>query len=503
MRLAWFTGARASRVVLAALAALLAVTACTSSGNEPAATSTSSPHAVDARPNIVFVLTDDLSMNLVPYMPHIQALMQSGTSFRNYFVVDSLCCPSRSAIFTGLYPHDNGVFTNRGADGGYTAFNEFGNPDKTFAVALQASGYRTGFMGKYLNGYQPSDAAPPGWTDWVGAGDAYWQYNYTLNENGSQKSYGGKPEDYLTGVLSGKASDFVKSAAESGQPFALELATFSPHKPYEPAPQDKGTFPNIRAPHGPQWNTPPTGALPWQARVPPLSASSVKAIDTAFRRRVESVQSIDRLVGHLEEVLAEQNELDNTYFVFSSDNGYHLGEYRMRPGKQTAFDTDVRVPLVVAGPGVPGGRTVNALASSIDLAPTFLDIAGATSKHEMDGVSLLDLVRGEPVPPDWQRAILIEHHGPASAPGDPDAQAVSAGDPPSYEAMRTATALYVEYVTGAREYYNLVRDPYEMHNVVGTLRPRQLQLLHDHLRALAGCHGSAACQRAASLTSTS
>jgi arylsulfatase A-like enzyme len=167
------------------------------------------------------------------------------------------------------------------------------------------------------------------------------------------------------------------------------------------------------------------------------------------------------------------------------------------PGKQTAFDTDIRVPLVVSGPGVAPGRTVDALTSSIDLAPTFLQIAHAQPTDVQDGVGLLKLWHGERAPADWQRAILIEHHGPVDSSVDPDAQSFRSGRPPSYEAMRTASALYVEYITGQREYYDLTNDPYELHNIYGSLSASQQRSLHDRLASLANCRGASECQRAA------
>jgi N-acetylglucosamine-6-sulfatase len=492
MRSARSSIGRPASALFAALAAFIGVAACTGNSSHNAG-----PVHQDPRPNIVFVLTDDLSTNLMPYMPHVQALGYSGVTFRNYFVVDSLCCPSRSAIFTGLYPHDDGVYTNSGDDGGYDAYNRFGNPAKSFAVALHGAGYRTGFMGKYLNGYQSSDPPARGWDEWDVAGNGYREFNYRLNENGSVHSYGGDPQDYLTDVLAGKASDFISASRATGKPFALEVATFAPHKPPVPAPRDNGTFPDLKTPRGPAFDRLPTDSPPWLARHEPLSPRGIHSIDNEFRRRVESVEAVDRMVGRLERTLALNDELDNTYFVFSSDNGYHTGEYRLYPGKQTAFDTDIRVPLVVAGPGVPVGSTVTSMASSIDLAPTFLQIAGAQPADTVDGTSLLGLMKGEPPPPDWQRAVLIEHHQPVPTPDDPDRQPPNAGKPPSYEAMRTAGLLYVEYVTGDRDYFDLNRDPYELHNLAGTASPQRLADLHRWLQELVNCHGTAQCQRAA------
>jgi arylsulfatase A-like enzyme len=227
----------------------------------------------------------------------------------------------------------------------------------------------------------------------------------------------------------------------------------------------------------------------------------LRHIDRGFERRVEAVQSVDRMIGHLERKLASEHMLDNTYFVFSSDNGFHMGEHGLWPGKQTAFDTDIRVPLVIAGPGVPAGRTVDAIASSIDLAPTFLDIASAQPTGRPDGVSLLPLLHGDPPASDWQRAALVEHHGDGIPRlVGPDRQPVEAGRPPNYEAVRTADWLYVEYTgTGAREYYDLKTDPDEMHNIADTLSQQRLAELHQIVRALETCKGATECQRAASL----
>ena len=212
------------------------------------------------------------------------------------------------------------------------------------------------------------------------------------------------------------------------------------------------------------------------------------------------MQAVDDLVGRLERRLRNDHELHNTYFVFSSDNGFHTGQYRLLPGKQTAFDTDVHVPLVVVGPGVPRGRTIPALTSSIDLAPTFTQIAGTRPADRPDGVSLLSLLHGGSVPADWQRAVLIEHHGPDRNRNDPDFQGHHAGSPPSYEAIRTLHALYVEYADGNREYYDTRTDPFELHNLASSAPASVLAPLHRTLAALAHCHGARQCRAAAAFT---
>ena len=343
--------------------ALLIVAGCTSSPKSTSAagqpsSGSASPGAAAQRPNFVFVLTDDLSWNLVSHMPHVQALEKSGTTMSQYYVMDSLCCPSRSAIFTGMYPHDDGVFTNAGNDGGYTAFNAHGDQGKTWAVALHNAGYRTAMMGKYLNQYDPKDPIPPGWDEWDVAGNGYPEFGYNLNEDGRRVHYGSKPQDYLTDVLSGKVASFIDSSAAARKPFMLEVATFAPHAPYTPASRYANTV-NLSYPRTPAYDRLPSGAPSWLATRPPLSATDEQNIDTTYDKRVEADLSVDDMIGHLEAELQAKGEARDTYFIFSSDNGYHMGEYRLDPGKQTAFDTDIHVPLIVAGPGVPAGRVAS------------------------------------------------------------------------------------------------------------------------------------------------
>ena len=328
-------------------------------------------------------------------------------------------------------------------------------------------------------------------------GNGYPEYDYELNQDGINVDYGHDPGDYLTTVLGSRAADFINTAGRGREPFALEVATFAPHLPAVPAPQDREKFAGLRAPRGRAYDRTPAHALPWLRALPPLSPVNERRNDAVFRRRVRSVQAVDRLVAHLENRLRALHLLKKTYFAFSSDNGFHIGDYKLLPGKQTAFDTDIHVPLIVAGPGVPAGRTVRAMASEIDLAPTFEQIGEASAAGTPDGTSLLDLWHGRRPPPDWQQAMLVEHHGHDFYPGDPDRQPIRSGDPPSYEAIRTPTTTYVEYRNGEREVYDLRRDPHELDNVVGSTSAATLASLHKTLHALETCHGTTQCQQAA------
>ncbi|MFC7529635.1 sulfatase [Actinoplanes sp. GCM10030250] len=454
------------------------------------------------KPNIVFVLADDLAANLVPYMPNVLAMQREGTTFTDYTVTDSLCCPSRASILTGQYPHNTGIIKNHGADGGFRLFHERGQERSTFATDLRKGGYRTAFLGKYLNEYVPRETlaggrpyVPPGWTEWYGGGNDYANFDYTLNENGKLRRYGSRPQDYLTDVLAAKATSFITTSAAKRIPFLVEISTYTPHHPYTPAPRDANAFAGLKAPRTPAYGRVPVNAPPWLAKHPPLTPALHVQFDRAFRKRVQSVQAIDRMLGSLRSTLTTAGIADETVVIFSSDNGYHLGDHRLNAGKQTAFDTDVNVPLVAAGYGVRAGHVARAPAENIDLRPTFADLAGVEVPAAVDGRSLRQLLAGE-TPAQWRTAALIEHGDPAADPADPDYQRYSENTPPTYDALRTRSFTYVEYVDGTREYYDRRSDPYQMLNLAGKLDPERITELRAALKGLAECVGAAQCRRA-------
>ena len=451
------------------------------------------------RPNIVFVLTDDLSTNLLRFMPHVLEMQRQGLTFKNYFVSDSLCCPSRASTFTGNFPHDTGIYSNTGKHGGFDQFYARGEEQHTFANALKRAGYRTAMMGKYLNGYMgekgmpavaPATYVPPGWTRWDVAGWGYPEFNYTLNQNGSLHSYGGRPADYLTDVLARNAVGFINNSTAARKPFFLEVSTFAPHSPFVPAPRDANDFPGLTAPRPPSFDRLPINPPAWLGNHPPLGPDEIATIDRDFRKRAQSVQAVDDMIGQIEATLAADHVQGNTYLVFSSDNGLHMGEYRLMPGKMTAFDPDIHVPLIVDGPGVAAGSSTGAMVENIDLAKTFTAIGGTTLPS--DGHSLLPLLNGA-APTGWRNAILVEHQGPVRRRSDPDFQLPVSGNPPSYEAMRTRDFLYVEYKDGELEYYDLRSDPFELDNLAPYLSAGLTAVLHAELLAMEHCHTGAAC----------
>jgi N-acetylglucosamine-6-sulfatase len=475
------------------------------------------PSNAGKRPNIVFILTDDLSMDLVQFMPHVVKMQKEGVTFANYFATDSLCCPSRASIFTGRYPHSTGVYRNVGDDGGYTAFTNRGLEHSTFATALSANSYHTAMLGKYLNRYWPDrNPVAPGWTLWSVAGNGYREFNYGLNQNGKLVNYGRDPKDYLTDVISAQAAQFIRQ--QGNTPFVIEVATFAPHRPFIPAPRDAAAFPDLRAPRSPAYNAAPDdNAVRWLRVLPPIAGKEMDKIDRYYRMRAQSVQAVDKMIGDLQAAVAAIGQQSNTYFVFSSDNGFHMGEHRLLPGKQTAFDTDIHIPLVITGPGVAPATTIKEITQNIDLCPTFIELGGGAIPANVDGRSLVPLMHGEKIS-DWRTLAVIEHHGPMlRIPDDPDAMDFDDGDnrwsgrghqkqnrhygfrngnPPTYEAIRSPSWIYVEYAGGDKEYHDLATDPNELRNTYPSLSGEQKAALRAKIEAVKNCQGSKSCAAA-------
>jgi arylsulfatase A-like enzyme len=442
------------------------------------------------------VLTDDLSWDLVRYLPRVQQMRKRGTTFSNYIVADSLCCPSRATILTGQYPHNTGVLSNDPPTGGFQVFYNRGGEKATFATALQANGYLTALMGKYINGYDPvqvpgvpTNYVPPGWTDWHATGLGYGGFNYTLNENGKPVRYGTLPGAYMTDVIAGKSISFIERAAAEKRPFMLMASTFTPHSPFTPAPRHRGKYPLLRAPRVPAFNEPDVSdKARWLRKYPKLGPAQINKIDERYRKRVRSLLAIDEMIGRIQQTLTAKGLDRNTYLVFSSDNGLHMGEHRLLEGKLTAFDTDIKVPLIITGPGVPANRVLTQLAQNTDLNPTFQELGGVTAQPWVDGRSLVPLLRGGRVPV-WRNTAYIEHRGPVYDPDDPDLPQAFSGNPPTYQAVRTSNELYVEYDDGSHEYYDMSRDPYQLHSLGRQPTPRQTEL-STVLKGFRTCAGS-------------
>src|SRR5918998_3116844 len=469
-------GFRAKRVSLGVLVGLVVTFLAGCSGSVEAAQQEAAG-APAAQPNIIFVLTDDLDYASAFKMPEIRSLLvEEGTSFESAFTSQSLCCPSRATILTGLYAHNSGIKGNKPPDGGFEKFHDEGFEEATIATRLQdEGGYRTAYFGKYLNGYPAGDPThiPPGWDEWYGKLNEQKLYDYSINENGEVVSYGSETRDFFTDVLSNQATDFVERAASKDQPFFMHVAPTAPHGPATPAERHEGAIADEEVPRPPSFDEEDVSDKPsWRQETERFSEEEISEIDAYHQKRLESMLAVDEMVGSLVEELEAAGELDNTYIIFTSDNGWLAGVHRMKEGKDRAYEESAHVPLLVRGPGVHAGSQIEELTVNTDFAPTFAEIVGA-EYPDADGRSLVPLMRGEN--PPWRSSVLLEGF-------------VGKGDR-VYGAVRTETHKYVEYGNGEEELYDLQNDPYELENVYEKADPALVEDLKGRLEALKECAG--------------
>jgi len=483
-------------LVLVALVSLFVSLGMTSSYKQSSLAQT----AATTQPNIIFILTDDMRKDDLNarYMPQTTSqLVTKGMSFQNAFVSNPLCCPSRATIMRGQYGHNTKIWFNTNIfdpdpnirDGGWLGYNGNGYEADNVATHLQHAGYRTGLFGKYLNGYSgATDNTPPlGWDRWFAFKTLHY-YGYDVNDNGTIKHFGSKNSDYSTNVLNTQVQDFIRTNAAPGKPpiFAY-VAPYAPHDPARPGPGDQNTFNGIKAPRAPiSFNEADvTDKPPWIQSLRKLTSDDIANIDQRHENRIESLQAVDDLVAAVVSTLGQQGVLSNTYIVFTSDNGFHHGEHRIRQGKARPYEESVRVPLVISGPEVAAGSTTDQLVLNTDYFPTFMDLAVAQTPSYVDGRSLRPLLHPDPgsAPPPWRTAILIEGRGSGS---DPEIEVDR-----NYNAVRTSTRKYVEYEGGFRELYDLspLADPNEVTNTYSSADPNvpPLSDLKAQLDALRGC----------------
>jgi arylsulfatase A-like enzyme len=421
-------------------------------------------------PNFVFILTDDMRKDDLKYMPKTRNLIESqGMRFQNAFVSNPLCCPSRATIMRGQYTHNTGVWGNSdGPNSGWQGYKNHGNEDDNIATRLQDAGYRTGLFGKYFNTYD-STAVPPGWDDWFATYSGGGVFNFYVNDNGTKKYFPKSNSNYVTDVLSRETQSFIDDSVGAGKPFFAYVAPKPPHEPAIPAPRHAHAFDGEKAPRLPSFNERDVSDKPPSIKLlSRLSTTEIAQIDTLHERRVESLQSVDELVEAVVGKLQNESVLDNTYVVFTSDNGFHHGEHRIKSGKSKPYEEDVRMPLLVRGPGIQPGTPTNKLTLNTDFFPTFTDLAGVTTPEYVDGRSLRPVLEGNAT--SWRTAVLLEVR-------------------PTILGIRTSDGRkYIEYGDGFKEYYDLNADPYELRNLVyyGEVPPTGLR---TRLQALKGCAG--------------
>ena len=486
----------------------------------------------DPRPNVVVIMTDDARYDDLRFMPHVRHLIaDQGVRFDNAFSPQPLCCPARASFVTGEYSHNHHVWS-QAPPFGFQALHD----SSTLPVWLQRAGYDTVFLGKYLNGYGVQHApgggsslryVPPGWTDWRGSvdgglaagsaldGGTYRYFDTTLNMNGQLVPHHGQ---YQTTVFGRQSREIFRQEARSPRPFFSWLSFVAPHhgRPVEsddpkPVLRSDGTtqiFQNPARPkrvwghfdkvitHAPGYRGEKNVAdKPFFIRdLPALTAAEQRGVLEDARQRAESLWLVDKQVARMMRTLKQTGELDNTYVVFTSDNGYFLGEHRMRQGKILPYEPSLRVPLLIRGPGIPKGQVRTDPFTMIDFAPTFLQIAGAPVPRTVDGVGLLGVA--EHGDNGWARGILTET-GPRAVGGDvseSDNFLVNRNGPSPLrfsQGVRTGRYLYVEHASHERELYDLRTDPRELTNLVDRPRMRRVvRALAHELDALRNCAGS-------------
>jgi arylsulfatase A-like enzyme len=451
---------RSGRLLLvSALAGALMITSCQDPRPVESGQVESQITTGNDGPNIVFITTDDQAVVDLRWMPLTRQLLgDRGVTFENFVAPHPLCCPARAQILTGQYAQNNGVRSNHGDHGGY---GSLADPEHTLPVWLEDAGYRTSFVGKYINGYHPGRGIPPGWERW----DATVRLGYHrfLQYNGRTVT---RPPGYHTDYVAKHSEDEIAQLAADDEPFFLWTSFYAPHGICSaaqeigcatPPPVEKrfaNSFEGVRAPFldKPSFDEEDVSDKPKavirRGRVDAAEAQQL------FLQRIRSLASVDRAVARIVTALRATGELDDTVIAFTSDNGFLYGEHRYQ-GKTLAYEESLRVPLLMRGPGIEPGSVRDQTSAMIDLAPTFADLAGADPDIAVDGESLVGLARSPE--PDTDRTLLVQ----AGIRG-PDPYGLDW----EYRGVRTDRYTFVYWPkTGFVELYDRELDPYQLANV--------------------------------------
>ncbi|QIK65889.1 sulfatase [Nocardioides sp. HDW12B] len=404
------------------------------------------------RPNVVLITADDMAATDLRWMPRTRRLLGgAGVRLTSFLSNHPICCPARAEILTGQYAHNNGVHDNDGRYGGHQALLR---PHDTLGAWLRDAGYRTAFVGKYLNGWELAPGRQIGWTVFNPLlRDVYRYVGFTLFNDGSPRTY---PRGYSTDVIGRYARTTIRRFSRDDVPFFLWVAPVAPHNRMSPAgwrppgvaPRHRDLFASVEPPSldNPSFNEVDVSDKPlWVTRERLLPPDRAR---TDHRARVRSLAALDEQVARIVASLEEAGELDDTVVAFTSDNGYLLGEHRMH-GKNLPYEESLKVPFLARGPGLPDGEVRGAQYGLVDLAPTILDLADARSQDRvLDGRSMLGtLRRGGGGYPTY----LI--------------QASTRNVPWWWRGVRSSRFTYVRYTSGFQELYDRARDPAQLVNV--------------------------------------
>ncbi|MFZ0324908.1 MAG: sulfatase-like hydrolase/transferase, partial [Actinomycetes bacterium] len=432
-------GGSSVKKILALMMTLVACAGASAAASQNAVAST--------RPNVVFVMLDDVAKGAWATMPTVrQSIVQRGVAFRNGMVPTSLCCPSRASFLTGNYAHTTGVYGNK-ADG-HGAWQAF-QPDEnsTLATHLSGSGYRTALVGKYLNGYNsaPEPYVPPGWDDFV-AFQAPAYYNYRLTGTVSA-THGSSPADYSTDVLSKYAADVVRDTPSS-RPLFLYFAPFTAHFPFMPAPRHLNTWHPEDLPvafNEADMSDKPSWMSDWRFQDP-------ASVQRQQQRQHEMLMSADDAIAAIIDALGP-DRMSNTLFIVMSDNGFQTGAHRL-VGKNWPYALSTEVPMAMRWDGhLPSGTASRRLTLNIDLTASIAEATGTS--WGMDGMSYFSADR---------TGTVLEQY-PQTRLNTPD-PALELH--PGYCGYRTARWMYVEWSDNkGRELYDYRTDPDEMNSLTG------------------------------------
>ncbi|HEX2071301.1 MAG TPA: sulfatase [Thermoleophilaceae bacterium] len=456
------------------------------------------PAAAHAKPNIVFIMTDDQTVGSTAVQRNVGLIKGQGTTFTETIASYPLCCPSRATYLSGQYSHNHGVIHNAGPFGGYIHFDH----SNALPIWLQQAGYRTMHVGRYLNGYgvqNPNMAeVPPGWNDWVsGVGEQVFNYErWQTNENGQIFNRPGPdhPNEHQTDFYGRRAAELIDQAAPSTQPFFLSLTFPAPHSgfplepddppflptPY-PAPRHRNAFAGTPLPRPPNFDEADVSRKPQiVSDRPRLSPEWVAAIQENYQQELESLLSVDDAVGGVVNALERSGELDDTLLIYTSDNGFFHGEHRLASEKILPYDEAARIPLIMRGPGVPSGVELDNLVSNIDWAPTIVDAASARAGRLMDGTSLFETLDDPHRVPG--REIVLEN-------------GTGANGIPMFRALRNERYLWIDHkFSGEYELYDLLKDPYQLRNLEDLDSYSEIRAaMATRLRRLQRCRGERAC----------
>lgn len=408
------------------------------------------PHTIQAQTNFIIILTDDQRWDSLWAMPILQQkLIANGVNFTNAFVSTPWCCPARASFLSGgFYPHNTGLVFNWLLYSGY-------NDSDTIATRLYAEGYKTGYIGgKYMNGYyQLAPYVPPGWTRFVATSEDEhamddFNFNITVGQSNSSSSWGTiqQVSQYSTDFMRDEALAFLDGIGND--PFLLYMSTHAP-KHHAPAPQDEGLFPdyeyNGRGYSEQDLSDKPSWIQEWFSENGDCRNSPIWDFYYVYsiRDQLRSLQAIDRMVGAIVDRIEQLGKLNETVFVFTSDNGNMWGEHGLC-SKGKPYEEAIRVPFIMVVPGNTPKDVEELVVANLDLGTTIYELAGLSITT--DGKSLVPLIDGSFT--SWRTAFPIQSY-----------------IPPIFAGLRVKDTSgewkYIQHPTEEKELYNLVSDPYE------------------------------------------